>query len=209
MAIDDPNARITLTAEQLTAVALSTIRAAIGDVKYQYLSGPITGGRRFLKWHCTTGRDLSDADYGRERAAAVVRPNIADVQAAAKVERKAERNTIEPGSFEADFPQWGQKEILDFWEKVIKDHAASVRFMDGWAYSAGCTFEYLCALRCGLEALDMKGQPIGPDHALHALDDALTEIRGQLDAGGRRNAPLAELHDKILAYREEIRALAG
>lgn len=208
MTLEAPDAQITLTAEQLASVALSTIRAVIGDVKYQYLSGPITGGRRFLDWHRSTGRSLSDADYRRERATAVVSPNIADVQAAAKAEREAGCNTIEPGSFEADFKQWGQKEFLDFWERVIEEHAVRVRFMDGWTYSAGCTFEYLCALRCGLKTCDMQGQALRPDKALPLLDAALADIWAQLDDGDRRNAPLAELHDKILAYREEIGALA-
>lgn len=209
MIIDVPEAQITLTAEQLAAVALSTIRAVIGDVKYQYLSGPITGGKRFLEWHCTTGRGLSDADYRQECRTAVVNLNIAEIQAAAKKEREAGCNTIEPGSFEADFKQWGQKEFLDFWEKVIKEHVACVRFLDGWAYSSGCTFEYLCALRCGLKTCDMHGEALGPDKALSLLNVALSEIWTRLDDGDRRNAPLAKLHDKISGYRREVRMLAG
>lgn len=206
---DESIVQITLTAEQLSAVALSTIRAAIGDVKYQYLSGPITGGKRFLDWHRTKGWVLSNAEYRRERRLAVVEPNIDAVQAAAQSERAAGRNTIEPGSFEADFKEWGQKEFLDFWEKVIEEHAEFVRFMDGWAYSAGCTYEYLCALRCALKTCDMQGEDLGPKRALELIDVALADIWTQLDVNSRRNAPLAELYDKILASREDISVLAG
>jgi hypothetical protein len=209
MSLDVPDDQITLTAAQLAVVALSTIRAVIGDVKYQYLSGPINGGRKYLDWHLTTGRGISEPDYKRAREVAVVFPNIADVKAAAKAEREAERNTIEPGSFEADFKQWGQKEFLYFWEKVIEEHAACVRFMDGWAYSAGCAFEYLCALRCGLETCDMQGQALGPETALSLLDAALADIWTQADVDNPQDAPLIKLHGAICGYREEIGKFAG
>ena len=208
MTLDAPDAQITLTAEQLAAVALSTIRAAIGDVKYQYLSGPITGGQKYLNWHLATGRGIPETDYKGAREVAVVIPNIADVKTAAKAERDANRSTIEPGSFEAEFPQWGQKEFLYFWEKVIEEHAARVRFMDGWAYSAGCAFEYLCALRCGLETCDIRGRVFGPDAALALLDAALAEIWRQSDADNPQDAPLIKLHGAISGYRKEIAKLA-
>lgn len=208
MTIHNSDPKITLTAEQLAEVALSTIRATIGDGKYQYLSGPITGGRRFLDWHCTIGHSLSDANYKQECQAEVVDRNIADILAVAKAERDAGRNTIEPGSFEAKFPQWGQKEFLDFWEKVIKQHAAHVRFMDDWAYSAGCAFEYLCALRCKLEPCDIQGRPLRPESAIQLLDAALTDISSQLNERASRNGAIANLYDKIFARREEIRAQA-
>jgi hypothetical protein len=81
--------------------------------------------------------------------------------------------------------------------------------MDGWAYSAGCAFEYVCAMRCGLETLDIRGQALAAETALGLLDSALAEIWSKLSASGRRNAPIAELHDKILARRREIEAHAA
>lgn len=208
MTLNAPDAEITLTATQLAGVALSTVRAVIGDVKYQYLSGPITGGQTFIGWHCSTGRNIPELEYKAAREMAVLRPNITAVQAAAKAERDAKRNTIEPGSFEADFQHWGQKEFLDFWEAVIEQHAASVRFMDGWEYSSGCTFEYHCARRYGLETCDMLGEALGPDRALPMLDAALADIGTKFDAGDSRDAPLARLHDGIRGYREKIVSLA-
>lgn len=205
---DASDDQITLTAEQLAEVALSTIRAVIGDVKYQYLSGPITGGQRLLTWHRETGRDIADPEYRLAREAAVIRPNIADIQCAAKAERNAGRDTIEPGSFEADFKEWGQKEFLEFWENVIERHAARVRFMDGWHYSGGCTFEYLCARRFGLDTCDMQGQALGPDKALPMLDAALAEIHARFDTNDPRDASVFKLHDTIQGYREEIASLA-
>lgn len=209
MIIQVPNTQITLSAEQLAEVALSTIRAAIGDVKYQYLSGPITGGKRFLKWHCSTGHNLSDEEYKSQRDVAVKSPNIIDLKIAAVAERLAGNNTIEPGSFEADVKNWGQKEFLYFWQKVIEEHAGCVRFMDGWAYSAGCVFEYYCAMRFGLRTCDMQGNDLGLDKALPLLDVALDDIWAHMDVSIRRNAPLAELYDKILGLRMTIAELQG
>lgn len=202
-----PN-EITLSAEQLADVALSTIRAVVGEARYQYLSGPITGGKKFISWYRETGQRISDADeYRRARREQVIKTNIAAVIAAANRERSVGRFTIEPGSFE-DFAQWKQQHFYDFWEKVIHRHVSSVRFMDGWAYSAGCTFEYLCAKRSGVDTFDMEGKLLGRDRALLIINSALEDIWTQLNPDNPRNAPLVELYDNIWRHREGIREFA-
>jgi hypothetical protein len=208
MSLEESNGKIVLTGEQLAGVALSTIRAVIGDVRYQYLSGPITGGRRFLIWHEKEGRSLGKDSYKDARQLAVVKPNIADIQAAAKLQREAGRDTIEPGSFEADFEHWGQEDFLRFWEKVIEHHAAQVRFMEGWQFSSGCTFEYLCARKHGRETCDMDGGALAPDTAIELLDEALAEIAERFDFSDPRDEPIQRLHTKVLNYRGQVASLS-
>lgn len=195
-----------ITNEDLTELALSTIRSVLGDVRYQYLSGPITGGCRVIEWHETVGRDIPADGYKKARRASVDL-NIADVRAAAALERRSGRPTIEPGSFEANFPQWGQREFLAFWEQVIKHHASSVRFMDGWQFSAGCTFEYLCARRERHSTLTMAGGPLEPADAVSMIDEALVEIEERFDFTDQRDRAMAELHANIRSYRDLIEAV--
>lgn len=203
----DPNPEICLSSDALAEIALSTIRAAIGSTKYQYLSGPITGGRRFLDWHETHGRGM-DGDARRvARQAAVVEPNIDEVRRAAEAERSEGRLTIEPGSFEAYHKLWQQPEFYSFWEKVIARHASRVRFLEGWEYSAGCTFEYLCAARNGLPRLDAAGSDLPPVYARGLLDGAMAVMGARLRPEDAGDKPLADLRRDVARYRDEIAAL--
>lgn len=201
------NTKILLTALELQGVAVSTIKAVIGDVRYQYLSGPITGGRRLLDWHDAVGRRLPQADYKDAKESGVVRENIAVVQAAAQHERAAGRNTIEPGSFEANFDHWGQDDFLRFWEEVIANHSSHVRFMDGWQFSSGCAIELLCARTHDRPTYEMNDQILTNARALALLDEALAEIGGRYDPASASDGEIAKLHAKISRSRAAVAAL--
>lgn len=131
-------------------------------------------------------------------------PNIADVQRTAEQERNADRLTIEPGSFEADLEHWGQPEFYNFWDRVIEDHAAEVRFMPGWELSVGCTFEYLCARKHGRTTLDIDGNPLLVETALGLLHSALREIQSRYDPNDPRDEPIAELYAGLTRFRQAI-----
>lgn len=199
--------KITLTALELQGVAISTIKAVIGDVQYQYLSGPITGGRRLLDWHDAVGRGLPPAEYKRAKESAVNRENIIAVQAAAQGERAAGRNTIEPGSFEAEFENWDQDDFLRFWEEVIANHSSHVRFMDGWQFSSGCAVELLCARKHHRPTYEMNDQILTNARALTLLDCALAEIGSRYDPANERDVAIDKLHKKISQSRADIAAL--
>lgn len=199
---------ICLTSDALSDIALSTIRATIGTTRYQYLSGPITGGRRLIEWHARVGRELGADERRAARKAAVIDPNIAEVQSVAECERNAGRPTIEPGSFEADHPHWGQPEFYRFWDRVIEQHAQNVRFIDGWEFSAGCTFEYLSARRHGRPTCAIGGDELGRDAALALIDAALIDLAGRYNPADLRDAPIRKLHEDIARFRDDIGALS-
>lgn len=207
MTEDTFNKKIVITARELQGVAVSTIKAVIGDVRYQYLSGPITGGRRLLDWHDAVGRRLPEADYKDSKESSVVRENIAAVLDAARRERAAGRNTIEPGSFEANFDHWGQDDFLRFWEEVIANHSSHVRFMDGWQFSSGCAVELLCARAHDRPTYEMNDQVLTNARALALLDEALTEIGGRYDPASASDREIARLHAKISRSRAAVAAL--
>ena len=207
MTTDTSERVIGLTCQQVADVALSTIRATIGTERYQYLSGPITGGLRLLKWHQTVGRSLSEIAYKPAREIAVIHPNIADLKAAAELERCAGRPCIEPGSFEANCAQWTQQDFLNFWERVIETHAATIRFVDGWQFSAGCAFEYICALQCQRPTVNSLGQDLTKAAALKLLDGALADLRERFELEEPCDKPIGELHDLISSRRDRIALL--
>jgi hypothetical protein len=198
---------ITLTPDQLALVALSAMRAVCGDDRYQYLSGPITGGPRLLDWHTATGRNLPDDLRSSSRARAVTKVNIAELIVEGERQRGARRRTIEPASFEAEVEGWGQPQFYTFWNEVIRCHADRVVFVPGWEYSVGCTFEYLCARRQSLPTFELDGLALAPDRATALIDAALTRIAGAHDPADPRDEVVARLYTGIYRYRHEIAAL--
>jgi hypothetical protein len=195
---------ITLTCEQVAAVALSAMRAVCGEDRYQYLSGPITGGPRLIDWHLSAGRNLPDTERSRARRTAVFGPNIAEVVAEARRQRLAGVRTIEPGSFEAEFEGWGQKQFYEFWDSVMKAHSDRVTFIPGWEYSAGCAFEYWRARRHGLPTFTLAGANLDKSSALAAIDTALQHIAQSYTPEDSRDEAIARLHAAIAGYRLEI-----
>ena len=189
---------------QLRTMALSMVRSVCGSMKHQYLSGPITGGKRYID-ACTTA--LHTPSKKLDRAAGVIEANAAALKVKAEKIRLEEMTpVIEPGSFEVGFPGWGQPDYLALWEKVIAEHASAVRFLDGWEYSAGCAFEYLCALRHEVPTIDEWGDDLNSDKALTLLADAIAEIRTTTDGGAleltRLLVQLVDHHNAIFAFKE-------
>lgn len=70
-----------LTFEQQTEAIASMMRSALGAAKYDYLSGPITGGPRFINWEKSVGISLShdEQTYRLLRKRQVIDPNIKDL----------------------------------------------------------------------------------------------------------------------------------
>jgi hypothetical protein len=194
---------ITLSCDDLQKVVLSTFAAVCLDADFQYLSGPVTGGKRFHKWYVEEGRALPVADYAALRKTAVLTPNIDAIITVAQRERRDGRATIEPGSFEADFDAWGQAEFYALWDRVIERHAARVKFMDGWEFSAGCVFEFQRALRYGKPTVDMLEQPLTRDRALALIDSAVTWMKEDVVITNPADK-LAELVGKIEGFMTDI-----
>jgi hypothetical protein len=195
---------ITLSTDRMQAVVLSTFRSAYGEAKHQYLSGPVTGGQLFIDWFVAEGRSLPDEVFRHVQTAKVVKPNIDALKNVAEKERSEGRLTIEPGSFEAEFTAWGQPEYYALWDRVIRDHAAVLKFLDGWEYSAGCVFEYDSAIRYGLPACDQRGTSLGIGAALRLIEASLANLNSRLLPTDNDKSRLRKLHNDIDRYRGHI-----
>jgi hypothetical protein len=168
-------------ADQRTLI-LSMLKSTLGDERVTYLSGPITGGKRFVEWHVAVGSKVADDDQRRSLCQSqVINFNILALQKLASDLRKQDIKLIEPGSFETPPLIWPQKEFYALWREVIQSHAKAVRCVDGWQFSVGCAYEYLCAIECTFPKIDTEkfdGAPLPPTEALElikAASDSLTD----------------------------------
>jgi hypothetical protein len=193
---DDP-----ATPSQERDMLLSILRGTLGTQRFIYLSGPITTGRRFIEWQRRAGGAIPAEDEWRQRREeAVIKPNCATLFDAAAALRGDGHQAIEPGSFEVGPRKWQQSDYYQLWDGVITAHASQVRFLEGWQFSAGCAFEFLCALRCGRPTLTFAGDPLSKVAALALIDQALSAI-------GDNDRRIRDLRDDLTGFRKDIEAV--
>lgn len=149
----------------------------VGNKKCLYFSTPMTNGLRLIKWrrqnsHIKPGTHEYDQLFIRE----VLVPNCQEGQRIVQQIRDATGDyVIDPSCF--DVKGWSQDDYLSFWCSVIERYAKEVRFNEGWAYSNGCTREFLAAQKAGIPTVDLAGNIISLAEALHAISNAIPELR--------------------------------
>ena len=110
---------------------------AFAELPMAYLSGPITGGPRFIQWYDTRGQLIKDKkNYKAEHHANVVQPNERDLRDTARQLRlRLGQTIVEPASLQVT--DWSQHDYMTLWVEFIEKHAARVIMMPGWEYSSG------------------------------------------------------------------------
>jgi hypothetical protein len=154
-----------------------------------YLSAPLTTGPRFFVWRRQWDGtvDEQSAAYQREFRRHVFEPNRVDAGKVSEgLRNKLGEPVIDPTGL-PDQPGWTQDDYRVFWARFIERFARRVVFMDGWASSDGCGYEFLSALESDCELLDQRLTPLDRDLGIRALEAALEErsILGQSLAFGR------------------------
>lgn len=177
----------------------SMLKSVLGGAQFEYLSGPITGGPRFIKWQRDVGDSLSsDKDtYDLLFKRQVFEPNISELKSKAELLRKKGNAIIEPGSFESPNQRWSQGEFYRFWEQVITEHAQKVIFSEGWHLSVGCLYGYLCAVRSGKQCL-------AENFSALPVDAACEQIRSSVNVLPSDSARLETLKSRLLALASAI-----
>ena len=185
--------------EQVRAIE-SMLKSVLGNAKYDYLSGPITGGPRFVDWQKRVGESLSnDKDtYGMLLRRQVIGPNIDDLTTLARDMREKDKFIIEPGSFESPSRLWSQAEFYRFWEQVITEHAERVLFSAGWHLSVGCVYEYLCAVRGGKNCFDQEEKPLPLKDACEMIEKGASEL-------DEKSPVLTKHKERLLSMMEAIK----
>lgn len=149
---------------------------AFAELPVAYLSGPITGGPRFIQWYDTRGQLIKDKkNYKAEHHANVVQPNERDLRDTARQLRlRLGQTIVEPASLQVT--DWSQHDYMTLWEEFIEKHAARVIMMPGWEYSSGCAAEFAHACEHGIPVYSVVDQPIATLQGLRLLREALDVI---------------------------------
>jgi len=170
------------------------------------LSGPITGGPRYIRWERNVGCTIEtdEQTYKLLQSRQVIEPNIDELKERARQLRDAGNQLIEPASF-APRSDWSQHEFYRFWEGIIAGRAKAVRFLAGWESSVGCTYEYLCAVRGGKDTLSENAEPLGTSAALILIDTAVEEMSGISKKLDLHRARLLSMKEAIaFAHQERV-----
>lgn len=184
--------------ENQRKMLLSMVRAVLGSQRYTYLSGPITTGRRFVEWQRSHGSAITDEDqWRRERVTAVIIPSCDALYAEAERLRASGRHVIDPGSFETGDRLWQQSDYYELWDHVITEHASDIRFVDEWAFSAGCVLEYGHALKYVRPAYTVHGEILSKEAALAQIAEAVADLEDD-------DPNIVKLRDDIIRYRRLI-----
>lgn len=141
--------------------ALSLLKSFPLSTKMAYLSTPISGGlARFDPLNGNTTQKI-------------VAANLARVQD--KI-RLLPEPVIDPTCFNMPGLTW--HDYMYIWEQIITTSVSKLYFMPDWAYSDGCSYEYLLGVRKNLPCLNLDGSPIRLDVALDQLGVVMAENDG-------------------------------
>jgi hypothetical protein len=157
-----------------TEALLDMLGSVIDGRTATYVSVPITTGLRFVEWvqscpNALPAGSLGDEDYRRN----VVEPNrVAAGELIRLLRRSLPGAVIDPTAL-GDIPGWSQADYHALWARVIERYARRILLGEGWEYSRGCTFEYLTAIRSGIEALDAEFCPITLERGIASIAGAI------------------------------------
>ncbi len=155
----------------------ATLAAVLPGRSSVYASAPITSGKRFVDF-CETDRDLAsdDPEAYRER---VIEPNLEEARSfAAAVRSKYGNRVIDPSRLPL-LNGWSQAHYYSLWAEVVRLHTAVAIFVDGWEYSAGCTYEFLVAAAFSIPTCDERFQPLDKGEALRLIANARADLQAK------------------------------
>jgi hypothetical protein len=156
---------------------VGVLASVVDGPKADYVSTPITTGRRFLDWYRGEGQLLGrDSDaYRRAHEMKVIRPNGLDAKRFAERLRHEGRLVIEPTSLH--LPLWTQNDYRHLWGRVIERYVRRVVLLDGWQLSSGCSYEFFVAAKYGVECVTQDFQPINRSLGTEMIAEAIVEMQ--------------------------------
>lgn len=159
---------------------LATVYETISTGRHVvYLSAPLTTGPRLVTWRREVRQELAESSIAYQQGfqRAVFKPNRV---AAAELARVLRSQLAEPVIDPTALPEqagWRQNDYRVFWGLVIERFVSRVVFMDGWATSDGCSYEFLVAVRSGCDILDASLAPLALQAGIDAMTDGVRERR--------------------------------
>lgn len=140
--------------------AVRSLGSVIADKKATYVATPITSGHRFIEWFATYGRHHNSTgdDYQQDLLHRVIEPNIA--AARRKIGKLRETNPVLIDPTQLDLPGWSQNDYRLFWGRVIEAYVCRAVFLDGWALSSGCAYEFFVTSKLGIAQYKEDGSSL-------------------------------------------------
>jgi hypothetical protein len=160
-------------------IALVALMSAVPEHSAIYVSAPITSGRRLAEWRSTLPAEFNHnhPDYWTQHTKEVVVPNTASAKPfVAALRARGGAVVIDPTAL-PHIPSWTQADYRALWGEVIRRFVGTIMFLDGWAHSAGCAYEYLVAYQSQIPAVDISNRPLTATKARDQLQRAIDELR--------------------------------
>jgi hypothetical protein len=127
---------------------LSAFASVLAPKTAVYAAVPVTSGRRLWK----LAQELGVADPNEVAQLApnqyedeVVSPNSLYARKFTSAARKRHTLVIDPSCLIVK--EWNQGQYWRFWERIILEYAKAVLLSDDWAYSRGCVYECMFAIK--------------------------------------------------------------
>jgi hypothetical protein len=140
-----------------------------------YLSTPITTGARYIKWRASVKQPREHTtDYVDAHRVNVIEPNLQEAALFATRLRHQGHTVIAPAEFPS-IEDWTQSDYQYAWGEVIRQFVSVVVFMDGWAHSNGCSYEFLVAVSNGIRTLSQELADLDPSDGQRQVVAALEE----------------------------------
>ena len=175
---------------------ISILTSVLGSRKADYVSSPITTGKKFVQWFVEEGKHLPPGSeiYKHQLKNQVIKHNFVTARRFIEELRSLGDVVIEPTSF--DVPHWTQNDYRHLWGQVIKRYVGRVFFVDGWEYSSGCAYEFWVAVGSGIVTLSTRGEPISPAEGARLMRAAVREIQAIGAPSEFLSQVLFALHEK-------------
>lgn len=153
------------------------LRGVFPDRVALYVSAPITTGKRFIDW-CTRYRNLTSSaeEYLRENLRDVVTPNRNAANVLVKRARQIHSGPVIDPAAVGSIEGWTQGDYRTAWARIIEEFARAVVFANGWEFSNGCCYEFLVAIKAGIETLDEPWRPITLETGVSLVRHAAGEL---------------------------------
>jgi len=145
---------------------LDAIASVVPEHGGAYVAGPLATGKRHYEL-------LSSGD---ELAASQVRSENENKMRTfvVSLRQRLPYPVIDPGLIKVD--TWSNREIGDFYLKIVEHFVKEIWFMDGWEYSRGATKEFQFAVTRNVRCLDARGAAISSADGCNLISDVITHL---------------------------------
>jgi len=139
----------------------------------EYLSTPMTTGKRFIEWYKKEGCSLTSSGpvYKELHKKNVLQPNKEEARELVNRLRSEGIHILDPTYFH--LPGWTQKDYYYLWSRIIELYVSRLWFKDGWEYSNGCVYEFYVACWKKIDTVSESEQVFSRKQGMDKIESAI------------------------------------